>query len=608
MIPQLPFGDDDFVHIQTHADFLYVDKTSRIAELFAPGRSRHLFLARPRRFGKTLLLSTVEALFQGRRDLFRDTWIGQEGHWDWEGRTHPVLRLDLGLRGVHDAARLEAKLGDLVYHQARRRQIPLPPDKDPDWTLLLLVEEMAEAAGRKVAVLVDEYDTAITENLDRPKALPPILDVLRAFYGTLKSSSPYIEFTLMTGITRLARAGLFSGANHLTDLSHRPAVNGLLGFTDTELQAPRVAALVAQGARHLHCAPEELYTALEREYNGYRFAAGQESVYNPYTLAGCLEELADPDAARYWSLDRMPRCWIDTGMPALLLRALQGHAPAEPDDPDLSDPRELERTPFDVVRPRMAALMYQTGYLTLGPDPEAELVFPNREVQEAFQKDLTPWWKAQHRAWRDDWIGPTAGLRRAGLTDAWERGDDDGSLHWLNSVLAARGRPLPGLPESARQMVDYETYWQNLLTVLCDALGLPTFVEVPAGSGRADLAVEWERGLCLVELKIGDGPEAGLRQAFRRNYPALFQGRDRPVVVMGLQIDRKTHRLTSCRLHRLGQFHPQTERWDHEPFTRSLAELQGWSDADRVAYVAKTPLRSESGRPPPPRESGHQIG
>ena len=156
-------------------------------------------------------------------------------------------------------------------------------------------------------------------------------------------------------------------------------------------------------------------------------------------------------------------------------------------------------------------------------------------------------------------------------------------------------------------MVDYETYWQNLLTVLCDALSLPTFVEVPAGFGRADLAVEWERGLCLVELKIGDGPEAGLRQAFRRNYPALFQGRDRPVVVMGLQINRKTHRLTSCRLHRLGRFHPQTERWDHEPFVCSLAELQGWSDADRAVYVAGTPLRSESGWPPP-RESGHQIG
>ncbi len=353
MIPQLPFGGDDFVHIQTHADFLYVDKTSRIAEPFAPGRSRHLFLARPRRFGKTLLLSTVEALFQGRHDLFQNTWIGQEGHWDWEGRIHPVLRLDLGLRGVHDATRLEAKLRDLVYHQARRRRIPLPPDKDPDWALLLLIEEMAEAAGCKVAILVDEYDTAITENLDRPKALPSILDVLRAFYGTLKSSSPYIEFTLMTGITRLARAGLFSGANHLADLSHRPAVNGLLGFTDAELHAPRVAALVAQGACHLHCAPEELYMALEREYNGYRFAAGQESVYNPYTLAGCLEELADPDAARQWSLDRMPRCWIDTGMPALLLRALQAHAPAEPDDPDLSDPQELERAPFDVSRPRM---------------------------------------------------------------------------------------------------------------------------------------------------------------------------------------------------------------------------------------------------------------
>ena len=599
MIPQLPFDQADFATLVQGPQYIYVDKTRILADLFRPlATLSHLFLARPRRFGKTLLLSTVEALFQGRQNLFRDTWIGQTGHWDWEGHTHPVLRLNLGLRGRHAAARLESKLGDLVYHQARRHRIPLPPEASPARGLRLLLTYMAEAAGSRVVVLVDEYDTAITENLDRPAVLEDVMDVMRAFYGALKDSSDagLVECTLVTGITRLARAGLFSGANHLADLSHEPKAHNLLGFTHAELRAPRVAALVAQGARHLGCTAEELYTALERQYNGYRFAAGQEAVYNPFTLAGGLRALVQPDADALWNLDRLPRSWIHTGTPKVLLRGLAAHRPGVQVNGQPPTAADLEKTHFDVARPDVTALMYQAGYLTRGgPELNAPLVFPNREVQASFTESLQEWWE-EHTA---DWlVSPTvqaAADRRHALTDALWQGDAETVRRVLHGIFTALGPSLRGLPDAVRTVANYEVHYQDMLAMLFNAMGLPAVAEVPAGVGRADLTLEWEGpGLFLVELKTEGRPDAGLRQVFERNYPALFQGRGRPVTVVGLRFNPDTRTLDVCRLHRLGRFDPRTERWDHEPYPLSLAELGQRSEAERQRYMCAEGTRKAS--------------
>ena len=314
MIKRIPLGVDDFGDIQSHPRYLYVDKTSSIGTLFSAEQTGpHMFLARPRRFGKTLLISLLESLFQGRRDLFAETWIGQEGHWDWEHNGHPVLRLDLSLRGLHDAQRLAHVLGHLVQTQAARHDLQLASSLPPDVQLVDLIRLLAEKSGRKVVVLIDEYDMAITENLGRPDVLDDILDVMRAFYGALKTSVRYIRFTFVTGITHFARTSLFSGANHLTDLSFHPQWNVLLGFTQAELHHdPDMVALVQHCAAHLACAPEELYEALEYHYNGYRFARHGTPVFNPYSLAGCFDALGNPAQAGHWSLRNLPHFWAES--------------------------------------------------------------------------------------------------------------------------------------------------------------------------------------------------------------------------------------------------------------------------------------------------------
>ncbi len=573
-----------------------MDKTRILADLFRPFATlSHLFLARPRRFGKTLLISTVEALFQGRRDLFQDTWIGQAGRWDWEERIRPVVRLNLGLRGVHTPAALRGELRLAVRAAAQTLDLTLDPADPPHWMLRNLIDAAARRARQRVVVLVDEYDTAVTENLDRPAVLEDVMDVMRAFYGVLKDSADagLVACTLVTGITRLARAGLFSGANHLTDLSHWEAVNNLLGFTQAELRSSRVAATVAQGAHHLDCTAEELYAALERQYNGYRFAEGGEAVFNPYTLAGGLQKLAVPREAARWTLDRLPSDWAATGTPKVLLRGLAAHRPGVQVAGHSPTAADLEKTHFDVARPDVTALMYQAGYLTRGgPEFQAPLVFPNREVKASFTESLQEWWAERTADWLVSPAVQAATDRCHALTAALWQGDAETVRRVLHGIFTALGPSLRGVPEDVRTVANCEVHYQDMLAMLFHAMGLPAAVEVPAGAGRVDLMLEWEgTGLFLVELKMEGRADAGLRQAFERNYPALFQGRGRPVTEVGLRFNPDTRTLDVCRMHRLGQFDPAMARWGHEPFDIPLAELHQWPAKDRQAYVWGKPLR-----------------
>ena len=600
MIPQLPVGDDDFAHIQSHANFLYVDKTRRIAGLFAQGPSPHLFLARPRRFGKTLLLSTVEALFQGRRDLFADTWIGQAGRWDWAGRTCPVLRLDLGLRGVHAPDALRGELCLAVQTAAQALDLALDPTAPPHWMLRHLVSATARRARQRIVVLVDEYDTAVTENLDRPDVLEDILDVLRAFYGALKSCSGFIEHTLVTGITRLAHTGMFSGANHLTDLSHWPDVNGLLGFTHTELRAPRMTALVAQGATNLRCTPADLYAALERQYNGYRFAEGTEAVFNPYTLAGCMEELVVPDRAARWSLDRLPRRWAETGTPKVLLRGLRGRQVQSLPVLEGQDARPLTRVQFDAGRPHIAALLFQAGYLTLDTSVPPALAFPNREVQEAFAESLVEWFAETAPDWLESQAFPRAQMATQ-LWNALEQQDADA----LRNALAGCLEVVPGIlyQYGDPPVHPHEPFYQTLLHIMCQSLDLPLTAELQTGLGRVDLALELPGRICLLKLKVNQPPEMALRQAFGTFYAATYGLRSLPVTVWGVQFNRTTYTVQACQAWDLGQFDLAAARWDHEPFDIPLAELRRISDAERRKYVHTATLREAELSAPPVHSS-----
>lgn len=578
----LPIGVDDFEDLRSEPDFLYVDKTRWLPDLFAPGHgSRHVFLARPRRFGKTLLLSTLEALFQGRRELFVGTWIGREGHWDWQRNLHPVLCLDMDLRGYDDAARLERDLSHMLVELGSDHGVEISAAVSPEFQLRDLLRKMARQAGRKVVVLVDEYDKVLTENLDRSELLEPIQRIMRAFYGALKTSRRHVRFTFMTGITRFARTGLFSGANHFVDLSFRGRFGTLLGFTQTELQDEAgLGTLVARGADNLGCTRETLLAGLAHYYNGYRFSRKSEPVYNPFSLAGCLFELQDPLESGRWKPDRLPCYWAASGTPLLLMRLLQTHGLSQAAIAVNHAPSVVEEVRLDISQPNLAALMYQSGYLTRtwedapGADAERErLAFPNFEVEQAFAVSLREFLDNQAVAWRRQ--GPDRRHRWVeDIRQALTRRDAAALQRKIETYLRTFPYFLHRLPEAVRTVADYEMYYQALLHG-CFSLvdGIVLHTEQATVAGRIDLVVEQSNEVSIIELKVRGDAERALRQALTDNYVFPYKTTGKPVTVFGMHFDMERRIVTDCRHWHLGTYDHDAERWRHEPFALSLYEL-----------------------------------
>ena len=551
MIKKLPLGVSGFADVRRYPGYLYVDKTRFLADLFPMHglEKRHLFLARPWRFGKTLLVSTLEALFQGRQELFANTWIGQEDHWDWERNQHAVLRLSLALRNIHEVGQLERALGWHVRRQARVHRLPHDPALTPEQQLDDLIQDLAAQSGGQIVVLVDEYDMAITENLGHPEVLGDVLDIMRAFYGALKEQSDCIRYTFITGITRFSRTGLFSEANHLTDLSFHPAVNALLGFTEGEMHGnPDMAQLVACCATHLECYAADLYAAMADHYNGYRFAPGGKPVYNPYSVAGCLFHLSTAESAAAWSLDRLPRFWAVSGTPSVLQHVLRANPAHNVTQTSTDDPRVLEDINFDVRRPPLAGLLYQSGYLTRRPaDPDVSearteiLDFPNREVKEAFTDSLHQWYEEHVAEWLQvEGMGQTgylAQLRRALREgDAVQLSGNPALRAAQPAAHSASGGRLRGvLPVPAvRAAADPER----------TGPGRGGYAGRPSRSGRGTGWSHLDSG-----AESGCQPRGGSETGFSAGLcRPLFRTRSRPVTVYGLQFDIPAHTILASRL------------------------------------------------------------
>ncbi len=563
----LPIGVDEFTNLRAAPENLYVDKTEYIAGLLREmGNAPFLFLARPRRFGKTLLISTLEALFQGGQDVFADTWIGQEGRWDWECLRSPVLRLDMDIRAVHDLTTLHAELTTRVTRLARGHNLGVEP-LSPGSMLSYLIQDMAMHYGQPVVVLVDEYDTILTENLDRPEVLPDMLDVMRAFYGALKTNARHIRFAFVTGITRFARVGLFSGANQFEDISFRADCNSLLGFTEDELHTnPDLAADIAQSATYLGCTTDDLYAALKDHYDGYQFSRRRETVYNPFSLAHCLGELRrEPSPADIpLALDKLPHTWAASGTPSLLFRLLEVKRNRLTSDLE-GDPPDplwvLQKVNFDMVKPDMNVLLCQAGYLTLKPHEAApdrlRLAFPNHEVRTAFRESLLEW--------QEDLVTATMTHQSAlvaALNTALHDSDTVGIQRCLTALLQEIPFYMHTLAPPVRAVHDYELYYQTCLYCLFKGMHLEVSAEMASALGRLDIVADLADQIVLFELKTEGLAREAVQQALNRNYPAVVQDRGLPVVLYGLRFHRSRRAVTDIYRKDLGQFNAARGEWD----------------------------------------------
>ena len=550
--PSLNPGRSEFLQIRRGGG-LYIDKTHHFRSLLAPEsedaptlRNPYVFLARPRRFGKSLLVTTLEAFFQGempidprylnghnppqtlhRAALFRGTATADTAE---RRGFHPVVRLNMVNTPADRPERLEANLLEMLgsqYTLWNRRGInvglesvdesgvvrfPTGPTVSPAQRLEDLVGWLKTHYGANPVVLVDEYDAPLVRLLGKNADPEPILDILRNFYVKLKSLESDLHFVFVTGITRFARVSLFSAFNNLWDISWEPTYATLCGFTEQEVRTALHPHL-ATGAVHLNVSLEKLMDKVRRHYNGYCFGFPEDSerVYNPFTLACCLRDMQDRNHVRRWAITGWPNHWAVSGTPMFLIQLMkEGQYPLPADPPPWDN---LMNTAYDMVD--FVSLMFQTGYYTLRQDKDGDLYldYPNDEVRRTYSHELLETYRrppdprtlqAMHRALADE--------------------DHEEFCDLLHTFLAG----IPG--EKLRR----ETDCHLVLHVLCQLMQVEFQSEVHQGGGRFDMEVHFPGHVWVMEFKYGESPQAALDQIRSHDYGRRHFGGERRVVALGL--------------------------------------------------------------------------
>jgi Holliday junction resolvase-like predicted endonuclease len=361
----LPIGISDFKKLR-EGGYVYVDKTKYIYRLIKEG-SGYYFLSRPRRFGKSLLLSTIRYLFEGKKELYKGLYI--EENWNWN-EIYPVIRIDFSEAQVKNADELEKELKATIIETGRKYGYEYNKEYTINRNLRLLIEGIYEINKKQVAILIDEYDKPILDNIEKKEEVEKIREVLKGFYTTLKGLDEYIKFVIVTGISKFSKVSLFSGLNQLKDISLDERYGNICGYTQEELEIYFKEYLEGVNIEEVR-----------DWYNGYNFL--RDKVYNPF------------DILLYLDSKIFDSYWYKTGTPSFLIKLIKEK---EYDVSELENKivkrNILER--FDLEEIRIEALMFQTGYLTIKEvynkeyGQEYKLGYPNKEVRISFNEDILP--------------------------------------------------------------------------------------------------------------------------------------------------------------------------------------------------------------------------
>jgi hypothetical protein len=500
----LPVGIQSFVQLR-EGGFLYADKTELIHRLVTRGVA--YFLSRPRRFGKSLLLTTIQALFEGRKDLFAGLWV--EGRWDWS-KTHPVVRVSLAGGNFREPGALTERLLQAVANEAERHGVELTTTLPGERLAQLLFR--LDQRGPAPVVLIDEYDQPIVQLLESPgheDQLETNRTELKGFYGCLKDAAP--RLLLITGVSRVAKAGIFSGLNHLSDISWDGRYAELCGLTRRDLENT-FAEPVAELAAKVGLSVPATLDRLRDDFNGFRFAVDGGSVYNPFSTLRTLET------------QRFGHYWTSTGTPEFLVRlvAKRGVTLAEMENV-LLDEESLDS--LDPLNPDLLPLMLQTGYLTItGSDGELmQLGFPNREVRTSFTAHLL----AMSLNRGQSLFAPRAQTMGRALL----AGDLDGFLKGMRWVFDGIPYQLDDAGEHR-----YHGLFHAMAILACQPPGV-VLSEVPGADSRADLVIDLPQATWVFEFKRDGTPEEALQQIHANAYATPWQGRGKPVHLVGLTFD-----------------------------------------------------------------------
>ena len=503
-----PVGIQNFEKIRRDG-YCYIDKTALVYQLVKTGS--YYFLSRPRRFGKSLLVSTLEAYFQGKKELFEGLDIHElEKEW----KQYPVIHLDLNAKKFdteEDLIRLiDRQL--LVYEEEYGS---VPTDVTIDDRFVSLIRNAAAKAGERVVILVDEYDKPMLQAIGNDTLQSEYRNTLKAFYGVLKSMDGYIKFALLTGVTKFGKVSVFSDLNNLMDLSRDHRYFDICGISGEELLrdfGEDIQELAAANGQTFEQACDQLKT----DYDGYHFCPDSPGMYNPFSI---LNTFAKKTYGSYW---------FETGTPTYLVELLKksnydleemSHVET---DADILDSIFTDDNPIPVI--------YQSGYLTIkGYDKRFgiyTLGFPNREVEEGFMNFLLPFYSAVSKTRSPFEI-------KRFVTDV-ESGDIDGFMERLQSFLA-------DCPYELAK--DIKLHYQNVLFIVFRLAGLYTKVEYHTSRGRIDLVLQTDSYVYVMEFKLDGSAEQALQQIEDKQYALPFAKDSRKVYTIGVNFSSKTRNI-----------------------------------------------------------------
>lgn len=491
--------------------FLYIDKTRYLYELVRPGTGIY-FLSRPRRFGKSLMISTLEEIFYGNKELFKGLWIAGSDY-DWQ--TYPVIRIDFSRHAVQSAVRLERVLDYVVEEIAQQQGVTLR-GFDYQSRFDNLIQQLAREA-KKVVILIDEYDKPLIDNLGNVAEAIVIRDLLKNFYSVIKALDQYIRFVFITGISKFSKVGVFSTLNNLTDLTMNPRFATALGITEEEM-AEYLHDHIVELASKEETTPELLSAKIQYWYDGFCFVEKSATVYNPFSTLQLFYN------------QRFTNYWFESGTPTFLIKLIKerGYNIHELDDLEVS---ELEFSTFEIDNLAIVPLLFQTGYLTIKDYEETRrlytLYYPNYEVENAFLIHLL-------RAFT-----PTSSELSEGylwkMIDALIAND-------LKQFFAILSVLFANIPYGIH--VKEEKYYQSLFVLLFKLIGLRIDAEVQTNEGRIDAVIELPKRLFLFEFKLDKSAQEALNQIRHNEYYQKYRSSTKLLTLIGVNFDSSTGKVS----------------------------------------------------------------
>ena len=501
-----PIGIQNFEKIRREG-YAYVDKTALMYKMVSEGS--YYFLSRPRRFGKSLMVSTLEAFFSGKKELFEGLYAGS-ADWDWQ--QYPILHLDLNVKKYESKEDLDKVLN---RHLEKWEQLYGSPyaDRDLEERFLQVVELAFEQTGRQVVILIDEYDKPLLQAIGNEALQNEYRSTLKAFYGVLKSCDACIKFAFLTGVTKFGKVSVFSDLNNLFDISIDHRYAEVCGISEQELYRDFNDSILALAEAN-GLTKEECCERLRLDYDGYHFGIEGPGMYNPFSVLNTFAKL------------RFSDYWFETGTPSFLVHQLKKTCyPLE--NMTVEEVATDTLNSIDVMDDNPLPLLYQSGYLTIRSyDSEFDtytLGFPNREVEQGFIKYLLPFYTPK--------VTDKTRFSIKQFTLDVQGGRAEAFMQRLEDFFATGDYEVVGKAEK---------YFQNTLYVFFRLLGFYVDVERHTANGRMDTVIQTPQYIYILELKIDRTAAEALQQIEDKDYARPFEGDRRTLFKIGVNFSTVT--------------------------------------------------------------------